>query len=324
MPGAADAALSTPLSDEAFWALSTRLSEPAGEFTHSDNLVSNEIQFVHIVRLLPRTGGVYLGVGPEQNFSYIARLAPAMAFIVDIREENRNLQLMYKALFEVSSDRADFVFRLFSRDRPAGVDEETSVDDLFRALAAAEPSAPRREETSRLIRERLVDVHRWPLTTRDLEWIDYLLDAFRAQGPDIHYYGRSRPAGSVDAPSYRALMTVADIFGASHSYLASDEGFQYVKHLQARNLVVPVVGDFAGSTAIRQTGEYVRARGARVTAFYGSNVEVYLDKEETTAFCANLAALPFDSRARFIDAKGTKPMAAKLGTCVPRRGVFVR
>ena len=132
--------LPTRLTDEEFWRLSTSFSEPAGAFTHSDNLVSNEICFAHAIRRLRPMGGVYIGVGPEQNFSYIARLRPAMAFIIDIRQENRNLHLMYKALFELSADRADFVSRLFSRERPAGLGPKTSVQELFTQDETAKPA----------------------------------------------------------------------------------------------------------------------------------------------------------------------------------------
>ena len=84
------------------------------------------------------SGGVYIGVGPEQNFSYIARLRPAMAFIIDIRRENLNLHLFYKALFEVSSDRADFVSRLFSRPRPTGIwDRRRASRRSSRAIGAS-------------------------------------------------------------------------------------------------------------------------------------------------------------------------------------------
>ena len=109
------------LSDQEFWSLSEALSEPAGAFTLSDNLLSNEPHLAENVRRLPRGGGVYSGVGPEQNFSYIAGMRPAMAFIVDIRRENRSLHLLYKALFDLSADRVEFVSRLFSRPRLAGL-----------------------------------------------------------------------------------------------------------------------------------------------------------------------------------------------------------
>src|SRR3954451_24558626 len=75
--------LPTQLSDREFWKLSTDASEPNGYF-RSDNLTSNELWFQHVIpNLVRRTrpGGVYLGVGPEQNYTYIAALHPAIAII---------------------------------------------------------------------------------------------------------------------------------------------------------------------------------------------------------------------------------------------------
>src|SRR5688500_11333925 len=78
------------LTDQEFWKLSADLSEPDGSF-RSENMISNEMV---LARLLPevvaraKSGGVYLGVGPEQNFSYLAAIRPRMAFITDIRRGN--------------------------------------------------------------------------------------------------------------------------------------------------------------------------------------------------------------------------------------------
>ena len=110
------------LSDEAFWKMVTEFSEPNG-FFRSDNFVSNEVTFQHVIPDLLRTvppGGVYLGVGPDQNFTYIVALRPKVAFIVDIRRGNLLQHLMYKALIETSTDRADFLAKLFARPRPPG------------------------------------------------------------------------------------------------------------------------------------------------------------------------------------------------------------
>ena len=135
------------LSDAEFWALVEQLSEPEGNFPF-DNLVSNETSIQSVIpALLNRTrpGGVYLGVGPEQNFTYIAALQPRIAFIIDIRRQNLVEHLMYKALFELSDDRADFVSRLFSRKRPDSLDVNTSSAELFHAfdLAPAEQRCSR-------------------------------------------------------------------------------------------------------------------------------------------------------------------------------------
>jgi hypothetical protein len=303
--------LPTSLTDEAFWRLSTGISEPAGAFELSDNLVSNETQIALTIGMLRSAGGVYIGVGPEQNFSYITKVRPAMAFILDIRRENRNLHMMYKALFELSTDRADFVSRLFSRERPAGLGPGTSVDDLFDEYQAAKPADRMYRANLRSIRERLLDTHALPLSPEDLAEIENMYHAFYSDGPDIHY--RRSDAGH--SPSYRFLMTAKDLGGQHRSYLATEESFAFVKDMHARNLIVPVVGDFAGPTALRRVGDYIREHAAKVSAFYGSNVEVYLSRQQLAAFCASLAALPYDSQSAFVGGKGIRPFPLKVKTC---------
>src|SRR5678815_4987483 len=125
----------TRLSDEQFWKLATDSSEEDGYF-RSDNLLSNETTFQYVipdVLNVARQGRVYLGVGPEQNFTYISALKPSMAFIIDIRHGNFDVHLLYKALFELSKDRVDFVSRLFSRKRPADLKPQSSIEEVFRA-----------------------------------------------------------------------------------------------------------------------------------------------------------------------------------------------
>src|ERR1039458_4109633 len=126
---AASDTLPSRLTDQEFWKLSEEFSEPNGYF-QSDNLVSNEDTFQYVVPTIRKNvkpGGVYLGVAPDQNFTYLLAADPKMAFIVDIRRGNLHTQLMYKALLELSSDRADFVSRLFSKKRPAGLTDRKSV-----------------------------------------------------------------------------------------------------------------------------------------------------------------------------------------------------
>jgi hypothetical protein len=303
------------MSDQDFWELIGALSEPAGTFSLSDNFVSNEPRFAENVRRLRRTGGVYIGVGPEQNFSYIARLRPAMAFIIDIRRENRNLHLLYKGLFELSTDRADFVSRLFSRPRPADLGSTASVEELFMRYDGVAPSAEQYSSNATLIRERLLTTRGLPLSQLDLDWIDRAFRAFYADGPEIQFWG-SRTVHGV-GPSYRQLMTAADATGQSRSFLATEEGFRFVRDLHSRNMIVPVVGDFAGPSAMYRVGDYVRKHADVIHAFYGSNVGVYLTNRQTQAFCRNLAALPAAPRASFIERDGVRSLTSKLRVCSP-------
>jgi hypothetical protein len=305
-------ALPAAISDQEFWRLSEALSEPAGTFSLSDNLVSNEPHVAENVRWLRPAGGVYIGVGPEQNFSYIARLRPAMAFIVDIRRENRNLHLLYKALFELSADRADFVSRLFSRPRPAGLGTTAGAGDIFSRYESVAPSPELYSRNGALIRERLLTAHGLPLSPTDLAWIDRVFKAFYDDGPEIQFWG-SREKETV--PSYRVLMTAKDFTGQSRSFLATEEGFTFVKNLHARNLIVPLVGDFGGPKAINGVSEYTRTRSDVVHAFYGSNVGVYLNKQQMRGFCKNLAALPAARDAWFIERDGVRSLASKLKGC---------
>src|SRR5262245_27400158 len=128
------------LSDEAFWSMVTEFSETGGYF-RSDNFVSNETTFQYVLKGLKnaKTGGVYLGVGPDQNFTYIVAMQPKLAIIFDIRRQNAMQHLMYKALIETSTDRADFLSKLFSRKRPANVSAKSSAEELFAAYDSVEP-----------------------------------------------------------------------------------------------------------------------------------------------------------------------------------------
>ena len=93
-----------------------------------------------------KPSGVYLGVGPEQNFTYIAAIRPRIAFITDIRRGNLHLHLMYKALFELSANRADFVARLFNRSAAHRPDHDVdpAAELMRRVLCAPIPATSRR------------------------------------------------------------------------------------------------------------------------------------------------------------------------------------
>src|SRR5205823_9574630 len=130
--------LPTKLSDDAFWKMVTDFSEEGGYFRF-ENFLSNELGFQYVIpalKDLTKSGGVYMGVGPEQNFTYIVALAPKIAFITDIRRQNMLELLMYKAIFELSPSRADFLAMLFSRKRPEGLSDDSTTEQLFRALVA--------------------------------------------------------------------------------------------------------------------------------------------------------------------------------------------
>ena len=297
------------LTDEQFWKLSEELSEPGGYF-RSDNLLSNEIWFQDTLNdLLRRTkpGGIYLGVGPEQNFTYIAALKPKMVFITDIRRGNLHTHLMYKALFEMSADRAEFVSRLFTKPRPAGLSAKSTASEIMNAYwdVSSSPDAVYKANLQAIKDHLTKKPHTLPLTKEDLDGIDYVYYNFYWFGPSITYNSTSANAGGRgggNMTNFHNLMVSTDSAGGlNRTFLASEEHFKVLKDLEERNLLVPVVGNFGGPKALRAVGQYIRERGATVTAFYLSNVEQYLYMDGIwTNFCANVASMPLDEQSTFI------------------------
>lgn len=306
--------LPNTLSDTEFWSLVERISEPDGYFRSNsgstDNLLSNEGALSDAATALsmrPKGSGVYLGVGPEQNFTYIAAMHARIAFVTDIRRGNMLLQLMYKALFEMSGNRAEFVGRLFNRQQPAGLTIQSTARELMRGYLRAEPNDDAVFTANlKSITDRLTRTHGFRLSAADLNGIKYIYGNFYRFGPAINYTS-SINGGGFRGASYAELMATTDENGAERSYLSSEERFTYVKNMESHNLIVPVVGDFAGPQALRAVGSYLKGHGATVAAFYVSNVEDYLQRNGVwTKFCANVATLPLDSESVFIRPNGRR------------------
>ena len=301
-------ALPDRLTDQDYWSLVSELSEPDGEF-RSDNLLSNEIVLQYVIPdllRLSKLSRVYLGVGPEQNFTYIAALKPKMAFIVDVRRGNLQLHLMYKALFELSSDRADFVSRLFSRKRPEGLSSKSTAEEIFDAVHKAVPDKTESsdvvyKQNLKVLQDHLTRTRHLPLTADDLKGIEYVYGQFSWYGPGLSYWSTGGRGGNPNAPTYWDLMVAEDGKGQNRSFLASEDNFLVLKELHQKNLLVPVVGNFAGPKALKAVGHYLKEREAIVSAFYLSNVEQYLDREGTKyVFFCNAAMLPLDASSLFI------------------------
>ena len=302
------AAQSTPpptrvdsLSDAEYWRLVSTLSEPDGTF-HSENLVSNETRFQDVIpalQALPR-GRAYIGVGSEQNFTYLAATAPSIAFIVDIRRGNLALHLAYKALFELSTDRVDFVSRVFSRVRPEGLSPSASIADIVKAYQGRPGDEALYRSTLAAIYRQLTDTHGFALTPGDRQGIEYAFRAWFTDGIDIRYSltGRGGRGGGGGFPTYGDLMVATDADGRQHSYLASVAAFTAVQDLHRRNLIVPVVGNFGGPSALRGVGAILRARQQVLGMLYASNVEQYLLRDGIwDTFCQSVATIPVDARS---------------------------
>ena len=217
--------LPSRLTDKELWQLNADFSEANGYF-RSDNFLSNETGFQYVIptlKTLVHPGSVYLGVGPEQNFTYIVALQPKIAFIFDIRRGNMIAHLMYKTLFETSADRAEFLSKLFSRPRPAGLTESSTPQQLFDAYIAAVPDSALYRRNLAAIKEHLTKTHAWVMNDSDSKLMDYTYSAFFGGGPELNYnyrpgmnnYGGGRFGGGFggNMPNYATLQSATDADG---------------------------------------------------------------------------------------------------------------
>ena len=318
------------ISDQAFWKMIEDFSEDGGSFT-SENFSSNERGYERLIPKLQanvKPGTAYLGVGPEQNFQYIASLKPKIAFIIDIRRQNLIQHLMYKAAFEMSANRAEFLSVIFSRKRPEGLNESSTPNQLFDAYLLEPMDAGLADSNRKAIKDLLIERHGFRLTKDDESTIDHVFDVFAAYGATLNYssnidgLGQIRPGRGGNNVNYSVLMVLEDENGVNRSYLASEDSFRFMKEMQQKNLLIPIVGNFGGPKAIRAVGQYLKDHGAIVGTFYLSNVEQYLFRPPQGGpaihgeFYGNVGTLPLDASSTFVRS-GNPQNAGRGGGLTP-------
>ena len=284
-----------------------QLAEPGGYFD-TDNLISNERSYLHVMDELAElgvSGGAYIGVGPDTNFSYIAQIRPSIAFIVDIRRDNMLHHLLFKALFMLGENRIDYLSLLFGRPAPKRLNlnrpnlnpnlnlDEWNHADVERLVEYIDSSSatPATAEWARSNVDATITGFGVPLSASDVETIDRFYRAFIRAGLSLRFNSMGRPPRFY-YPTYRELLLETDRTGRQANYLAAEAAFQFVKTLQEEDLVIPVVGNLAGDHAIEAIGQLLAQRGEEVSAFYTSNVEFYLFQQGTfRRYVENLAEL---------------------------------
>jgi hypothetical protein len=280
-----------------------QLSERGG-FFDTDNLISNERSYLHVVPTLREsglTGGAYIGVGPDQNFSYIAQVKPAIAFIVDLRRDNLLLHLLFKALFSMAETRAEYLSLLFGRPTPAPSSQwrTANLDKLVTYIEGARMDDAAVADLQARVDEK-IKTFGVPLSDDDVATINRFHRHFVTAGLPLKFQTTGRAPQSY-YPSYRDLLLETDRQGHRWNFLASEEDFEFVRSLERRDLVIPVVGDLAGPSALAAIGRMMTARGDRLSVFYASNVEFYLYADgKFPRFIENIERLPRTSHSLMI------------------------
>lgn len=293
------------LSAAEFSRLVRDLSEDGGYF-RSDNFTSNETSYLHVVgklRELGATGGAYIGVGPEQNFTYIAKVRPRIAFIIDIRRQAMIQHMMFKAIFHLASSRTQYLSLLLSKPLPKdkAPSPDASVNEILTFFSQAPADDLAYASNLAAIRKAIKEDFQVQLSDADQTSLDYVYKNFRDDGLDIAYRMEGSRGGWF--PSLKDLIVQPDQHGKLGNFLATKEDYEFVRDLHRKNLVIPVVGDFAGKKALAAIGDYLRKGGFTVTAFYTSNVEQYLFQNGVfTGFAENVRKLPITDKSLFIRA----------------------
>jgi hypothetical protein len=174
------------------------------------------------------------------------------------------------------------------------------VREIFDAVTNSPSSSEIYAENLQAIKDHLTKKRGLPLSEAHLEGIDWVYGNFHRFSTRINYSSSGR-GGFGNGVTYAELMTATDDQGVHRSYLANEANFNVLKSLETKNLIVPVVGNFAGPKAIRSVGKYLKEKGGTVVAFYLSNVEQYLQQDGIwNEFCRNVATLPLDASSTFI------------------------
>jgi hypothetical protein len=285
-----------------FGALVRALSEPAGEF-FSDNLISNETSYLQVADALAARpeGGGYIGVGPEQNFTYIALTRPRYAFLVDIRRDNLLQHLWYRALFEEAEDRAHFVSLMLGRPRDATqpLPAQAGVDEVLARATKGPADAALLAGTLARVKTRIEGTFRVALGDKDKQALDRIARAFFDGGLALRF--ELKASSGRRYPSLGEVLAASAPDGHPRSFLASDEAFRFVQRMEREGRVVPLAGDFAGDGALPALAKRLREHDLRVSTFYVSNVEQYmLDPPVWKKWVRNVAALPQVDGAVFV------------------------
>lgn len=304
-PAAAATGATTAAEDSLrdFGATVARLSEPGGYFD-TDNLISNESSYLHVVSAMERygvRGGAYIGVGPDQNFSYIARIKPRIAFIIDIRRDNMLQHLMFKALFANAKNRIDYLAAWLGKKAPTDVEKWStrSIEEIVAYLDST-PSTAVAATAARASVSAQVRKMGGALTADDMATIERFHQEFISAGLSLRFTSTGRAPQSY-YPTLRQLILERDIDGKQASYLARESDFRVVQDLERRNLIVPVVGDLGGNKALSAIGTFMKQRGDVLSAFYASNAEDYVMRDgKFPVYTRSIAALPRDNKSVFI------------------------
>ena len=283
-----------PARDQSLGQVVRDLSEPETG-RPADNLLSNEDSVFRVTdqvaRLVPK-GGVYLGVGPDQNFTLMAPIEPELAFVIDFRRRNALVHYLHKALLILAPTRTNYLARLLARE-PRPLPPDPTADDLVRAFEDLPLDRPRLAAEVATVAAILRPLG----LLDDAEWPALALIQRKLAGPGLNGRFLALPM----YPTFGQQIQARDRLGQPAHFLARDAWYQTVRTLQITDRLIPLTGDFVSPTCLPRLADWLRARSLSVSAFYLADVEFFLVRSgQYPRFATHLARLPWAEGAMLI------------------------
>ena len=228
------------------------------------------------------------------------------------------MHLLFKALFAEAHTRVDYLAMLTGREM-VPMDsgwERSSIEAIVKYVDGAKPLSAKAASMAQSRLTLGILASGVPLTPQDRQTILAFHQRFISAGLSLQFNSTGR-APQYDYPTYRDLILEVDRKGVRQSFLASEDDFQFVKSMHAKDLIVPIVGDLAGNGALAAVAKFLTATNRQVSAIYTSNVEFYLFQYGTfPRFVANLGRLPHQPGSliiRSVFPSGRAPVAMSPG-----------
>lgn len=280
------------------------MSEDNGYF-RGESWVTNELTYLDVIESIDKyniRGGAYIGVAPEQNFTYMAVIKPQIAFLVDIRAQNRMQHLMFKIMFEISETRIEFLSNLFSMplQSETGIKIPNKDSDINLIVNFLENSKQSRELFNKnlsLMISVLNNKYKFKLTDWERSNIKHVYEHFYTQNLNM----TNGPWRS-SYPTLGEIFTDRDKSGRQLNVFNSREKYLFIRKMQLENKVIPITGDYGNNYALSKVAAYLKKHKLTVSAQYVSNAEQYIirNRSNWNNWVSNIKNMPYNDKTVFI------------------------
>lgn len=229
-------------------------------------LESNESRAHLWMPYLANIGGGYVGVGSDQNYSFIAVARSRWAWVIDYDPRVVDHHLRMLAFIRHAETREAFI-ALWSA---AGAGE--AIEILEREYAGS-PALAKLRRGYQATRERM---HAY----------------FIGQREPIPRWNRSRRGAE------------GELDGVPFGWLRSDASYAYVRTMAAQGRLVVLPGDLLGGESLSGIGAAARRLGVPIRVYYTSNAPSSWGGQMTAAYRDNVLALPFDRHTLVLQTAG--------------------